>query len=375
MDRRDAIYHCSLLRDYNTPTSFDALHLDLDGDELPVLTALLTAGYTPKLLSLNLNIDVPPPIQMHWREPSAALSRRHGQRLLAGAVTAGLGSATADAYYSLLVPRGYSLLGFSLGRYSRWCQRCERRMWFARSVEVLGLPPSQTLLTWQQMVKMFWSVSVASNELPKLQAGKLLSHSNTWAYWKTKFEGQEAAMISDLAWNGTRLDTKRTDNEPKPFGGPPVNTSLKGWCIHADPCPLHVVTHAPRGTSVLGDDLPLSCDLETLARKGIDLTPRVSGGFAQFSYKPALYSKITERLASGAGAAGGVCAYAQDMVRRAIERACEHAGHGAVACPLVEGGGGSNPVELAVTRFDEATGRTSSVTCGTRGTHSSLFSF
>ena len=225
------------------------------------------------------------------------------------------------------------------------------------------MPPSQTLLTWQQMVKMFWSVSVASNELPKLQAGKLLSHSNTWAYWKTKFEGQEAAMISDLAWNGTRLDTKRTDNEPKPFGGPPVNTSLKGWCIHADPCPLHVVTHAPTGTSVLGDHLPLSCDLETLARKGIDLTPLVSGGFAQFSYKPALYSKITERLASGAGAAGGVCAYAQDMVRRAIERACEHAGGGAAACPRVEGVGGSSPVELAVTRFDEASGRTSSLSC------------
>ena len=34
----------------------------------------------------------------------------------------------------------------------------------------------------------------------------------------------------------------------RPYEPPPANASWKGWCLRADPCPLHMVTHVPNGS-------------------------------------------------------------------------------------------------------------------------------
>ena len=122
-----------------------------------MLSALLAAGYQPKAIALNFNPDVPPPIRSTWRDgwpqaPSGG-GARHA-RLRAAAGGAGLTAGSADAAFALLSP-SYSLLGFNLGRFSRWCHRCEQRMWFVRS-ELLGLAAGQSLVSWGQMVRMFW---------------------------------------------------------------------------------------------------------------------------------------------------------------------------------------------------------------------------
>ena len=100
-----------LLRAHGTPPDLDALSLDLDGAELPVLSAILAAGYAPKALALNFNPDVPPPLQTSFTRVvgatggSSSNASRRQHRLLGAAVASGLTSASADACYALLSPR------------------------------------------------------------------------------------------------------------------------------------------------------------------------------------------------------------------------------------------------------------------------------
>ena len=206
-----------LLLEHGAPTDLDALHVDLDGDELPVLRAILAAGYTPKAMALNFNPDLPPPIRMHL----TASVNHHGRKLADALVGQGLSAATADALYDLLSPR-WSLIGFGLGRFSRWCLRCEQRMWFVRSDLLPGLKAHQPLTSWRQMVLMFWASIAAGVEMPKAMVGKLMAHSPTYAHWKTIFEANEGREVARRAWNGTRLGAWSAHNpaawQPPPRG-------------------------------------------------------------------------------------------------------------------------------------------------------------
>ena len=63
-----------LLRAHGTPQQFAALNVDVDGDELPLIEAILAADYSPSTIALTINPDIPPPIQLRTRlmHPSPA---------------------------------------------------------------------------------------------------------------------------------------------------------------------------------------------------------------------------------------------------------------------------------------------------------------
>jgi hypothetical protein len=153
----------ALLAAAGAPTELDALHVDVDGLELPLLRAVLDAGYQPKVVALQFNADVPPPVywSMAWREGGARPAGH--QRVSAGPSAAALWHALSE-----LRPSGsrYSLVAFQLGRWARWCQRCEQRMWFVRR-PLLGAGAAP-LISLAQLSRMFWAAVVASTLAPRV---------------------------------------------------------------------------------------------------------------------------------------------------------------------------------------------------------------
>ena len=51
-----------VLHHHDAPTDFEALHLDEDAP-LPLLDAILAAHYTPKVIAVRFNADLPPPLR------------------------------------------------------------------------------------------------------------------------------------------------------------------------------------------------------------------------------------------------------------------------------------------------------------------------
>jgi hypothetical protein len=256
-----------LLRAHGTPQSFDALHVDVDGDELPLIDAILAAGFSPAAIALNINPDVPPPIQLRTR-----LQPRQGGRMLVGAEepcdtwpcstselarfrAAGLSTPSADAAFHTLHGAGYSLLGFGFGRFSSWCLRCEHRMWWARadliSLGTAAGTRADAPTAYRQMVHSFWAQVYGAQEGPASFSGKLLAHSSNWLHWRRTFDAEAASLIAAHSWRtallGQTQPPLREAHGPAAAEPPPLepNATLKGWCLKADPCPLHAFTHAP----------------------------------------------------------------------------------------------------------------------------------
>ena len=192
----------------------------MDGDELPLIESILAAGFTPAVIALTINPDIPPPIQLRTGlvrpsqagGPSQPSGHASGQsreqanalgevrlnasagslesrlrRVLVGAEepcdtwpcstsplaklrAAGLAAPSADATFAVLHGAGYALLGFGFGRFSSWCLRCEHRMWWVRA-ELLDkdatserLPDTPT--AYRRMVASFWASTYGAVEGP-----------------------------------------------------------------------------------------------------------------------------------------------------------------------------------------------------------------
>lgn len=305
-----------VLHHHGAPVDFEALHLDEDVP-LPLLDAILAANYTPKAIAVRINADLPPPLR--WSSNVGRDAFRHGNE----AASAGLLGASADALFSLLAPR-YSLISFQLGRWSRWCQRCDERMWFVRS-DLLGLRPPRSLLSWRQMLRAYWAHVLASNVAPRVQPGKLLSHSGDRIAFEAKKQQNEAVAVSILAWNGTQLMASAVvtfTGEAQPFGHPSAeipaaDQQLRGWCIRAERCPLHVFSHAPEAAvPTMGDvaDEPIfvSVDWPWPLPSSVGVQTEAYARYAVAS------EKGSEPAMSRA-----VCAYALDWAQRTREQVCE----------------------------------------------------
>lgn len=359
----------AILRAHGAPSGFDALALDTDDDEFGLVSAILEGGFAPKAICVNMNPDVPPPIQIRWRprdrpvigESNASLAASHLDAMVS---SAGLGAGSAESMFALLSPK-YSLLAFELGRFSRWCMRCNQRMWFVRSDLLPGWRAKDGPLTSRaDMVQMFWSSVVTSGEGPRLQAGKILAHSASWAMWRARFDEEEATAIAEHAWRqGTSLARASAVGSldhaataaPQPYDHAGLNGSYTAWCLRANPCPLHIVTHAPNGSLDGGAfapdgaaSLPLGCELPSRGKSVGVRSMGSPGGFAIPSLRPLLFARISERMASTKAAAKALCVYAEAWARHTLherlscapEQPCHEHLHAHHASPPV--------IELAV---------------------------
>lgn len=52
----------ALLQGFDVPTDFDILNLDIDSYDLDVVDAMLTSGFKPKIISMEINEKIPPPL-------------------------------------------------------------------------------------------------------------------------------------------------------------------------------------------------------------------------------------------------------------------------------------------------------------------------
>ena len=325
----------SLLVASSVPETLDALAIDTDSHEAALLEAIVTAGYRPRAIAININPDIPPPIQI-----------RHTRATHGAAAAAGLAAASADAVWHVLAPRGYTFVAFQFGRFSRWCHRCEQRMWFVRSDAAKGLET-----TWGDMVRMFWAHIYASTVAPRSLPGKILAHSSSWAMWRAKFDEGEAMRVAAQAWNGTALAGGGQPYVAK-FGSREENGTWKGWCLRADPCPLHVITHA---WAVAGADLPLQCTAPSRGKSVFlkSLEANVAGGLSTPSWRPAIFAAVTERLLEQPPA--GLCSYIQSWLQETSEALCARKGvcdatSGIEVRLTRPGGPGSAPVTCPVPR-------------------------
>eukprot|EP00931_Biecheleriopsis_adriatica_P099044 TRINITY_DN73299_c0_g1_i1.p1 TRINITY_DN73299_c0_g1~~TRINITY_DN73299_c0_g1_i1.p1 ORF type:complete len:176 (-),score=30.22 TRINITY_DN73299_c0_g1_i1:68-517(-) len=134
-----------MLQAYAVLQDFDALKIDVDSDDGELLRAVLRAGYRPKIISMEVNPDIPPPFRVEFQAGSYAFNR---VRMMNFKGTFGVSS---DALYHLLSgEHGYSLVGFEFLAPRDTCPYCEHNMWFARN-DLLGLPPSRPLVSWWGM--------------------------------------------------------------------------------------------------------------------------------------------------------------------------------------------------------------------------------
>ena len=379
-----------VLRSHGTPRHFDALNVDVDGDELPLIEAILAAGFSPAVVALTINPDVPPPLQLRTSikyaaaaaaaaEPSStsdAVSRRPSSRHLHGAEepcdtfpcsnsylsrlrAAGLGGSSADAAFHAMHAAGYSLLGFGFGRFSSWCLKCEHRMWWVRSDALARLgsrrldgrvpggraAAEDAAAAYRRMVYSFWAHTYAAFESPHNFPGKLLAHSSGWSQWRKIFDESIGQSVAARAWGDALLG--RSHSEGTAEGAPPAppwfepNTTLKGWCLKADPCPVHAVTHAPPSRLPSPMRALLNCTLPPLRPKLQPETPWLKGSFHLFgAYRHARFAIVSEHLASDSvGPRSGACAFGSEWVRSARAKAC---GEGAA------GGAGGACGELAL---------------------------
>lgn len=335
-----------LLRAHGTPRDFDALNVDVDGDELPLIEAILAAGFSPAAIALTINPDVPPPIEVRTGLVHPTQGRRNLRRNLVGAEepcdtwpcstsalarlrAAGLSGPSAAAAFHSLHTAGYALLGFGFGRFSSWCVACEHRMWWVRA-DLLNSPAYRDAgAAYRQMVLSFWAQMYGQLEGPRSFVGKLLAHSSNWLHWKRNFDEDAAVAVAAASWRPELLGQTQPRGldvyEPPPPQDP--NATLKGWCLKADPCPLHAFTHAPPGRIPALVHI-LNCTLPEPLRMYTPETPWLKGSF-QFSttYAPLRFAMVSEHLASAA-AQRGVCAFASEWLRSSRHRACPPDGSG-----------------------------------------------
>jgi len=139
------------MQDNNMPRDVDALKVDIDSVDLDVVRALLKAGFRPKVISVEINADIPPPFR--WEVSYSASFPDSFPHI----TNNGIFGASADAVWATLSNEsGYSLVSVELLGARERCPHCEHNMWFVRN-DLLGLADADPLVTWWGMVRLFWA--------------------------------------------------------------------------------------------------------------------------------------------------------------------------------------------------------------------------
>jgi len=116
-------------------------------------------------------------------------------------------------------------------------------MWFVRR-SLLGAG-SAPLISLAQLGRMFWAAVVASTLAPRVQPGKLLSHSSRVVGLLAQQAEEQARRAAARALSGTAPRRRRRRRRLAEAPWRASNVSKRGWCLRADPCPLHALTHPP----------------------------------------------------------------------------------------------------------------------------------
>ena len=178
---------------------------------------------------------------------------------------------------------------------------------------------------YRQMVRSFWTQLYGAREGPRGFPGKLLAHSASWVQWRKESDEEMAMAAGYSAWDVALLgQTQPPTHAPNttPMVTVMPNTTLKGWCLKADPCPLHAFTHPPPGRIPSLMHI-LNCTLPEPPPPVLQPETRwLKGSFhLKGSYQPARFAMLSEHLTNPA-AHRGVCAFASGWLRSARERAC-----------------------------------------------------
>ena len=136
----------ALFQKFRVPFDFDCLKIDIDSIDLPILQSILLSGYSPKLIMIEMNPDIPPPFQIYLEfDPQCVCDEAKGAY-----------GASADAIYREASLRGYSLIAFESFDKDSPRPRTEHNMWFVRN-DLLGRNADNPLVSWRGMVRMYWA--------------------------------------------------------------------------------------------------------------------------------------------------------------------------------------------------------------------------
>jgi len=112
------------LKKIGAKKDIDVLKMDIDSYDADLLETILAEGYHPKVIMVEMNPDIPPPIVFRQKYATDNFYRKK--------VFAGNYGASTSAWFELLSENyGYGLVGMEVFDKSyKECPRCEHNMWF-----------------------------------------------------------------------------------------------------------------------------------------------------------------------------------------------------------------------------------------------------
>jgi len=133
----------------------DVLKMDIDSFDAQLMETILGGGYRPKIIMVEFNPDLPPP--MAWHQLYSPHPFNFDKVML------GNYGATASAWHNILTDKfGYGLVGMEIVDTSAKCERCEHNMWFV-SKELLNRRGFRAM-THAEMTKIFWDTHSKAKE-------------------------------------------------------------------------------------------------------------------------------------------------------------------------------------------------------------------
>lgn len=134
-----------LFSELRVPKHIDALKIDIDSFDFAILRSVFEAGYSPKIVMMEINLDIPPPYKWYV-DYSDDFKFARSQIFKHGIY----GVSSAALFSELQDKRGYSFVGFEFGAH----RALEHNMWFVRNDFYKGQEPA---MTWKGMTRMFWA--------------------------------------------------------------------------------------------------------------------------------------------------------------------------------------------------------------------------
>ena len=167
---------------FAAPTNFDVLKIDIDSIDLPVLRAVLAAGFRPKTLMVEINQAIPPPLS--WTRLERTDGRAAEDHDTARHEPVHFFGASANALFVTLEAAGYALVAFEFGSDDTACDTCEHNAWAVRAdlLRARGFEPPD----WHAMNKAYWKqhFALSNRAVLREQGGKVDAHLQWRPGWR-----------------------------------------------------------------------------------------------------------------------------------------------------------------------------------------------